>query len=66
MLEDQRTIADRGAREKALQKIANYVADHALELPLFNLVTYYGVSKRVKGLVVPPDNRFQLMGVSVD
>lgn len=66
MLEDQRTIADRGERQKALQKIANYVADHALELPLYNLDTYYGVNKRVKGLVVPPDNRFRLMGVSVD
>ncbi|MCX7381689.1 MAG: ABC transporter substrate-binding protein [Alphaproteobacteria bacterium] len=66
MLEGQRTIADRGERQKALQKIANYVAEHALELPLYNLDTYYGVNKRVKGLVVPPDNRFRLIDVSVD
>ena len=63
---DAEFLADRGERQKALQKIANYVADHALELPLYNLDTYYGVNKRVKGLVVPPDNRFRLMGVSVD
>ncbi len=66
MLEAQRSIADRGERQKALQKIANFVAEHALELPLYNLDTYYGVNKRVKGLVVPPDNRFRLAGVSVD
>ncbi len=66
MLEAQRLIADRGARETALQKIANVVADHALELPLYNLDTYYGVNKRVKNLAVPPDNRFRLIGTSVD
>jgi len=66
MLEAQRTIPDHAEREKALQKIADYVADHALELPLFNLNTIYGVNKRVKGLVPPPDNRFRLTGVTVD
>ena len=66
MLEGQRTIQDRGEREKALQKIADYVADHALELPLYNLNTIYGVNKRVKGLVPPPDNRFRLTNVTVE
>ena len=66
MLEGQRLIPDRAAREKALQKIANFVADNALEMPLYNTDTFYGVNKRVKGLVVPPDNRFRLIGVSVD
>ena len=66
MLEGQRKIADRGEREKALQKIANFVGDHALELPLYNINTIYGVNKRVKNLVAPPDNRLRLMGVTVD
>lgn len=66
MLEGQRTIADRGERQKKLQAIAHYVADHALELPLYNLNTIYGVNKRVKGLVPPPDNRLRLGGVTVD
>ena len=66
MLEDQRGITDHAAREKALQAIAQYVADHALELPMYNLNTIYGVSRRVKGLVPPADNRFRLDGVSVD
>jgi peptide/nickel transport system substrate-binding protein len=66
MLEAQRTIPDPAEREKALQKIADYVADHALELPLYNLNTIYGVNKRVKGLVPPPDNRFRLTGVTVE
>lgn len=66
MLEGQRTIQDHAEREKALQKIADYVADHALDLPLFNLNTIYGVNKRVKGLVPPPDNRFRLTTVTVE
>lgn len=66
MLEAQRTIADRNQREQALMRIADYVADHALELPLFNLNTIYGVNKRVQGLVPPPDNRFRLTGVTVE
>jgi peptide/nickel transport system substrate-binding protein len=66
MLEAQRAITDRAEREKALQKISDYVADHALELPLYNLNTIYGVNKRVQGLVPPPDNRFRLTNVSVE
>jgi len=66
MLEGQRTIADRDARKAKLQAIAHFVADHALELPLYNLNTIYGVNKRVKGLVPPPDNRLRLGGVTVD
>lgn len=66
MLEGQRTIADRKEREKALQKIANYVADRALDLPLFNTNTMYGVNKRAKGLVPPPDNRWRFMNATID
>ncbi len=66
MLEGQRKIVDRGEREKALQAIAHFVADNALELPLYNMNTIYGVNKRVKGLVAPPDNRWRLTGVTVD
>src|SRR5262249_44418020 len=66
MLEGQRTIADRGERQKALQKIANYVADHAPDLPLYNLNTVYGVNKRAKGLVAPPDNRWRFMTATMD
>ncbi len=66
MLEGQRLIVDRGEREAALRKVAGFVADHALELPLYNVDTYYGVNRRVKGLVVPPDNRLRLIGASVD
>ena len=66
MLEDQRSITDHGSREKALQAIAHYVADHALELPMYNINTIYGVSKRVKNLTPPADNRFQLNDVTVE
>jgi peptide/nickel transport system substrate-binding protein len=66
MLEEQRTIADRDARLKELQQIAHYVADHALELPLYNMNTMYGVNKRVKNFVPPADNRMRLTNVEVE
>ncbi|MBC7635890.1 MAG: ABC transporter substrate-binding protein [Acetobacteraceae bacterium] len=66
MLEDQRLSSDRAQREKLLQGVAHYVADHALEIPMYNLNTIFGVNKRVKGLVPPADNRFRLTDVTVD
>lgn len=66
MLEGQRLVADKAAREKKLQEIAHYVADNALELPLYNLNTIYGVNQRVHGFVPPPDNRIRLVGVTVE
>lgn len=66
MLEGQRLIADRGEREVALRKVAGFVADHALELPLYNADTIYAVNRRVKGWAVPPDGRLRWVGASVD
>jgi peptide/nickel transport system substrate-binding protein len=66
MLEAQRSIANVAEREKKLQEIADYVADHALEIPLYNLNTIFGVNKRVQGFVMPPDNRMRLLNVSVE
>jgi len=66
MLEAQRLSPDRAEREKLLQGVAHYVADHALEIPMYNLNTIYGVNKRVKGLVPPADNRFRLTNVTVE
>jgi len=59
-------VLDGGVREGALRKVAGFVADTALELPLYSIDTYYGVNRRVKGLVVPPDNRLRLIGARVD
>ncbi|GGB61822.1 peptide ABC transporter substrate-binding protein [Tistrella bauzanensis] len=66
LLERQRSMTDPAAREKVLQGIAAYAADRALEMPLFNLNEIFGVSKRVKGFVAPPDNRIRLTDVTVD
>lgn len=66
MLESQRSLTDRGKREKILQSIARYVADRALEMPLYNVNAIYGVSKRVKNFEAAPDNRLRLSAVSVD
>jgi len=66
MLEDQRPVTDRAEREKMLQAIAKYVADEALELPLYNTNAIYGVNKRVKNFQAAPDNRLKLNEITVE
>ena len=66
MLEAQRLSPDRAERQKLLQGVAHYIADQALEIPMYNLNTLFGVNKRVKGLVPPADNRFKLTAVTVE
>ncbi|MDJ1156655.1 ABC transporter substrate-binding protein [Chelatococcus sp. SYSU_G07232] len=66
LLESQRSMTDRSKREKVLQEIGRVVADKALEMPLYNLNAVYGVSKRVKNFVAPPDSRLRLTDVTVD
>ncbi|MER8524459.1 ABC transporter substrate-binding protein [Mesorhizobium sp. M1076] len=66
MLAAQRHIRDRAERLKALQNIGRYVADKALEMPLYNVNTVYGVAKRVKNFVPAVDRRLRLTAVTVD
>lgn len=66
MLEAQRTVYDVKKREAMLQEIAGYVADQALEMPLYSLNTIVGVNKRVKGLEVPGDIRFRFLETAVE
>ncbi|SCY68244.1 ABC transporter substrate-binding protein [Microvirga guangxiensis] len=66
MLEKQRLVYDVKEREKILQEIARYVADQALELPLYNQNTIYGVNKRVKDFDAPADRRFRYTKTSVE
>jgi peptide/nickel transport system substrate-binding protein len=65
LLDKQRSTYDRGIREQALQDVAGYIRDNHLEVPLFNLVTMYGVSKKVTGFVPAPDDRVRYMNVEV-
>jgi peptide/nickel transport system substrate-binding protein len=65
MLEHQRTDIDPKQRGQELRDIAKYVADRALEMPLYNNNTIYGVNRRVQNFVPPPDNRFRLTDVAV-
>lgn len=66
LLESQRPLTDRAQREKILQDVAKYAAERALELPLYNSKSIYGISKRVKGFIAPPDNRLKLTDVTVE
>ncbi len=66
LLEKQRSITDQAERLKLLREVGAYVANRALELPLYNLNTFVGINKRVKGFVLPGDNRYRFTDVSVD
>jgi peptide/nickel transport system substrate-binding protein len=66
LLEKQRSITDRAERQKLLREVGGYVANRALELPLYNLNTFVGINKRVKGFVLPGDNRYRFTDVTVD
>lgn len=65
-LESQRSITDHAKREEILQSIANYTANRALEMPLYNLNAIFGVSKRVKNFTPVPDSRLRLTDVTVE
>ncbi|WP_322894193.1 MULTISPECIES: ABC transporter substrate-binding protein [unclassified Yoonia] len=65
LLESQRPLTDRDAREQILQEIAAYTAERALEMPLYNLNAIYGVSNRVQNFIAPPDSRLRLDRVTV-
>lgn len=66
LLLSQRATLDGAKREKILREIASYAADRALEMPLYNLKVIYGINKRVKDFVPPPDSRLRLTEVSVE
>ncbi|MNZ96207.1 hypothetical protein D3C78_1153910 [compost metagenome] len=66
LLESQRPLTDRAEREKILREIGSYTAERALEIPLYNTNAIYGINKRVKGFVAPPDNRLKLTDVTVE
>ncbi len=65
MLEKQRMTYDPRIREKTLQEVAAYAHEHALDVPLFNFETLYGVNKRVHGFVPAPDDRARYSSVSI-
>jgi peptide/nickel transport system substrate-binding protein len=66
LLEKQRSITDQNERLKLLREVGAYVAGRALELPLYNLNTFVGINKRVKGFELPGDNRYRFTNVTVE
>lgn len=65
LLDEERSTYDRDVRRAALQKVAAYAHEHALDLPLYNTATIYGVNKRVEGFVPAPDDRARYMNVTL-
>ncbi len=66
LLHIQRNTWDQVARKSTLQEISRYVADQALEMPLYSLNTIYGLNKRAKNLALPADGRFRVVDATVD
>jgi peptide/nickel transport system substrate-binding protein len=66
LLHTQRNTWDQAARKQTLHEIARYVADQALEMPLYSLNTVYGLNKRAKNLDLPADGRFRFVNATVE
>jgi peptide/nickel transport system substrate-binding protein len=66
LLHIQRNTWDQVARKSTLQEISRYVADQALEMPLYSLNTIYGLNKRAKSLALPADGRFRFVDATVE
>jgi peptide/nickel transport system substrate-binding protein len=66
LLDAQRQTYDRDVREGALQEVARYAHEQALDLPLYNTSTIYGVNTRIEGFDPAPDDRARYMSVTLD
>ena len=66
LLDKQRASSDVEERRTILQEVARYAAEQALEIPLYNLNTIYGVNKRVGNLPPTPDVRFRFLETTVE
>lgn len=66
LLEKQRLTYSTEARESILREVASYAHENALDIPLYNTSTLYGVSKKVKGFTPAPDDRARYMDVYKD
>ncbi|WP_434355024.1 ABC transporter substrate-binding protein [Parasalinivibrio latis] len=66
LLEKQRLTYSTEVRENILREVASYAHENALDIPLYNTSTLYGVSKKVKGFTPAPDDRARYMDVYKD
>ncbi|MDL2401378.1 ABC transporter substrate-binding protein [Rhizobium mayense] len=66
MLEAQRATYNVDERKKILNQIADYAADQAYEIPLYNSNTLYAINKRVHNLAPTPDVRFRFLDTTVE
>jgi peptide/nickel transport system substrate-binding protein len=66
MLEAQRATYNVDERKKILNQIADYTAEQAFEIPLYNSNTLYALNKRVKNLPPTPDIRFRFVDTAVE
>ncbi|GAM74219.1 dipeptide-binding ABC transporter [Vibrio ishigakensis] len=65
-LEEQRNYFEPEKRLPILQKVAKFVQDEYIEIPLYSMKTLYGVNNRVENFQGPSDNRFRFNQVTVN
>ncbi|GAM66207.1 dipeptide-binding ABC transporter [Vibrio sp. JCM 19236] len=65
-LEEQRNHFAPEKRLPILQKVAKFVQDEYIEIPLYSMKTLYGVNNRVENFQGPSDNRFRFNQVTVN
>lgn len=66
LLDAQRATYDTEERLRILREVAQYAADQAYEIPLYNLNTIYAVNNRVQNLPPTPDVRFRFVDTTVE
>ncbi len=66
LLEEQRQTYDPKVREEILREVAAYAHEQALDVPLYNLDTLYGVNEKVQGFIPAADDRMRYAPVSVE
>lgn len=64
-LTQERTTNDQGARRKAFFALDHRLYDLAIDFPLWQTVNLWGINKRVRGFVAPPDDRVRLLSIDV-
>jgi peptide/nickel transport system substrate-binding protein len=64
LLEAERSSVVQDERKKAFLQLGKILKEEAVEVPLYQSMTVWSVNKKVKGFVIPPDERLRLKDVS--
>jgi peptide/nickel transport system substrate-binding protein len=66
LLDAERNSVSQEERQKIFYQLDKVLIDEAVDVPLYQDMTLWGVNKKVKGFVTPPDDRLRLKDVSFE